>query len=184
LLKEVAGERILPIWVSAVESDLLALQLVNISTPRPMPYDLMARLLEVAEINVEKVALTSLRDNTFYATIWVSVGDQSREVDARPSDALNLALRTKAPIFVTPELFGLSRVHLTHEEVPIGSSYVLHLADGRRVKGAELKILLEEWYRKEMEEKGEPPETPEMEYRSLLSMPRGDAGGWLKPATK
>ncbi len=90
-----------------------------------------------------------------------------------------------APIFVAPELFQQDRVRfLTHEGAPTEGGYVLHLADGRQVKGPELKTLLEEWYRKDLEEKGLPPETPEMEYRSLLSLPRGDAGGWLKPAAK
>ena len=74
LLKEVAGARILPVWVGAVEGNLLALQLANISTPRPLAYELMARLLQVAEIPVERVAVTQLHDNTFYATIWIRGG--------------------------------------------------------------------------------------------------------------
>jgi bifunctional DNase/RNase len=185
LAKEVAGERILPIWVGLVEGNQLALQLANLSTPRPMTYDLMARLLKVAEIPVERVAVTNLRDNTFYATIWVRVGDRSHEVDARPSDALNLALRMNAPIFVAPELFQQDRVcFLTHEGAPTEGGYVLRVPDGRQIRGPELFAPLDEWYRKEMEEKGEPPETPEMEYRSLLSLPRRDAGGLLKPAAK
>jgi hypothetical protein len=84
LLKEVAGERILPIWVGSAEGNRLALQLVNLSALRPLTYDLMARLLQEAEIPVERVAVTHLRDKTFYATIWVRVGGRSHEVDARP----------------------------------------------------------------------------------------------------
>jgi bifunctional DNase/RNase len=184
LLKERAGERILPIWVGAVEGDHLAMQLTEIVTPRPMHYDLMARLLEVTEVRVEKVAVTSLRDNTFYATIWVRVGDRLREVDARPSDAFNLALRAKAPIFVTPEVFAQNRVQPTREEVPPGSGYVFHRADGRQIRSQGVLELLEECHRKLLEEKAEPPETPEMEWRSFRSLPRGDAGGWLKPTVK
>jgi RNA polymerase sigma factor (sigma-70 family) len=145
LLKESAGERILPIWVGSFEANSLVLQLSEISTPRPMTYDLMARLLKVAEIPVERVAVTNLRDNTYYATIWVRIGDRLHEVDARPSDALSLALRLKAPIFVTPEAFEQGRVRHAFEAAPTGSGYVLYLPDGQRVQGSELKILLEEW---------------------------------------
>ena len=74
LLKEVAGARILPIWVGVGDGNLLAVQLANISPVRPLAYDLMARLLQVAEIPVERVAVTQLRDNIFYATLRVKVG--------------------------------------------------------------------------------------------------------------
>jgi Domain of unknown function (DUF151) len=158
----------------------LTLQLSEISTPRPMTYDLTARLLEVAEARVEKVAVISLRDNAFYATVWVGVGNRLHEVDARPSDALSLALRLNAPIFVTPEVFEQARVSLALT----GSGYVLHLPDGQQVQGPELKILLEEWHRKDMEEKDLPPETPEMEHLSFRSLPRGDVGDNSKPAAK
>src|SRR4030095_3165158 len=73
LLKEVAGTRILPIWVRVVDASLLAVQLANIPPVRPMAYDLMTRLLQVAEIPVEWVVVTQLRDNIFYATVWVKV---------------------------------------------------------------------------------------------------------------
>ena len=105
LLKEQAGERILPMWIGLSEGLALTLHLRAITTPRPMTYDLTARLLEVAEVRVERVTVTSLRDKTFYATIRVRVGDRVHDVDARPSDALNVALRVNAPIFVAPEVF-------------------------------------------------------------------------------
>jgi RNA polymerase sigma factor (sigma-70 family) len=180
LLKELAGERILPIWVGRFEASALALQLNETSTPRPMTYDLMARLLEVAEVRVEKVAVISLRENTFYATIWVRVGERVHEVDARPSDALTLGLRLKAPIFATPEVLEQTRVSFALT----GSGYVLHLPDGQQAQGPELKILLEERHRKDMEEKGLPPEAPEMEYLSFRSLPRGDLGSQAKQAAK
>jgi bifunctional DNase/RNase len=116
LLKEIAGDRILPIWVGVVEGNLLAVQWAKISPIRPMPHDLMARLLQVVEIPVEKVAVTHLRDNTFYATIWGRVTDRWHEVDARPSDALNLALHMRAPIFVAPELFQHAQVSFLLQE--------------------------------------------------------------------
>ena len=100
LLKEKNGERLLPIWIGPYEADMLLLQLAEKSTPRPITYDLMMRLLELAGVTVERVAVSRLHDEVFYATLWVSVEGKTHEVDARPSDALNLALRVKAPIFV------------------------------------------------------------------------------------
>ena len=175
--KEVAGARILPIWVGVVDGDLLAMQLANISPVRPLAYDLMARLLQVAEVPVERVAVTQLRDNIFYATIWVKVGDRVREVDARPSDALNLALRVRALIFVAPELFEHARVtFLTQEGAPSEGGYVVRKADGRQMRGPELLPLLDEWHRQDLEEQGLPPETPERAYRSFRSLPRSPRG--------
>lgn len=96
LLKERDGERRLPIWIGAPEGDALALHLGDESMPRPLTADLMARLLEAAGAQIESVRISSLRDSTFFATIVVA----GQEVDARPSDALNLAARVGAPIFV------------------------------------------------------------------------------------
>ena len=96
LLKERDGERRLPIWIGAFEGDALALHRGGESLPRPMTPDLMARLLEAAGAQVESVRISSLREKTFYATIRIA----GHDVDARPSDALNLAVRVGAPIFV------------------------------------------------------------------------------------
>ena len=172
LLKEVAGKRILPIWVGIVDANLLALQLANISPARPLAYDLMARLLQVAEIPVERVAVTRLHDNIFYATIWVKVGDRVHEVDARPSDALNLALRVRAPIFVAPELFGQAPISLrTQEGHPPEEGYVIRMGDGQELRGPELCPLLDEWHRQDLEAQGLPLETPERVYQSFRSLP-------------
>jgi uncharacterized protein len=185
LLKERAAERILPIWVGRFEGNALALQLRAISTPRPMTHDLTARLLEVVEARVEKVTVTSLHENTFYATIGVRVGERVHDVDARPSDALTLALRMNAPIFVAPELFAHARVSfLTPEGAPTEGGYVVRMADGRQMRGPALFPLLEEWHRKDLEEKGLPPEIPEREYLSFRSLPWGAAGDQPKPAAK
>jgi uncharacterized protein len=177
LLKEVAGKRILPLWVGIVDANLLALQLANISPVRPLAYDLMARLLQVAEIPVERMAVTQLLENIFYATIWVKVGNRVLEVDARPSDALNLALRVRAPIFVAPELFEQARVSfLTQEGAPPERGYVIHMANGRQMRGPELFPLLDEWHRQDLEAQGLPRETPERAYRSFRSLPRSFRG--------
>jgi RNA polymerase sigma factor (sigma-70 family) len=177
LLKERTGERLLPMWVGRFEANALALQLRAISTPRPMTHDLTARLLEVAETEVEKVTVTSLHENTYYATIGVRVGARVHDVDARPSDALTLALRTNAPIFVAPELFAHAPVaFLTPEGGPTAGGYVVRTADGRQMRGPALLPLLEAWHRKNLEEKGLPPETPEREYLSFRSLPSRAAG--------
>lgn len=104
-LKEGEGERILPIWISLTEGNAMALHLAEVATPRPMSFDFMVRLLAVSGVQVEKVAVTRLHEQIFYASLWVHVGDRVHTIDARPSDAINLALRVRAPIFVTPEVF-------------------------------------------------------------------------------
>ena len=100
LLREKDGERVLPIWIGRPEGDALALELGGEATPRPMTADLMAKLLEAAGARVERVEVNSLREETFYGTIVLATGGGEQEVDARPSDALNLAARVKAPILV------------------------------------------------------------------------------------
>ena len=155
LLKEVAGQRILPLWVGIVDANLLAVQLANISPVRPLTHDLMVRLLQVAELAVERVAVTQLRDNIFYGTVWVKVGDHVHEVDARPSDAMNLALRVRAPIFVAPELFEQTRISLlTQEGDPPEGGYVIRMGDGRQMQGPKLCPLLDEWHRQDYESPG------------------------------
>ena len=106
LLRERNGQRVLPIWVGAAEGDSLALHLGSEPVPRPLTADLMARLLEAAGARVERVEVSTLRENTFYAVVHLvtASGDQ-READARPSDAINLAVRVGAPIVVDTEVF-------------------------------------------------------------------------------
>jgi hypothetical protein len=100
LLQEKDGERVLPIWIGRPEGDALALELGGEATPRPMTADLMAKLLEAAGARVESVEINSLREETFYGTIVLVTAGGKQEVDARPSDALNLAARVKSPILV------------------------------------------------------------------------------------
>jgi RNA polymerase sigma factor (sigma-70 family) len=104
VLKETNGERSLPIWTGAAEGDALAVRLRDASLPRPMSHDLMAELIRVMGAHVERTAITSLRDDTFYATVAVAVDGHTEELDARPSDALALAVRTGAPILVAEDV--------------------------------------------------------------------------------
>ena len=104
VLAEVEGERLLPIWVGAPEGDALAFRLTGETTPRPMTSDLLVAILRATGARVEKVAVTALREKTFYAAITLAVNGGTEEIDARPSDALNLAVRVGAPIFVAEDV--------------------------------------------------------------------------------
>jgi RNA polymerase sigma factor (sigma-70 family) len=99
------GERTLPIWIGPPEGDALALHLVRASPPpRPMTIELMARLLEATGARIERVVVSSLRENVFYAVVHVNVDSSAHELDARPSDGINLAVRVGAPIFVDEQV--------------------------------------------------------------------------------
>jgi RNA polymerase sigma factor (sigma-70 family) len=104
LLAEKEGRRLLPIWIGPPEGDALGLHLAGVSAPRPMTIDLMAQLLEAMGGSVDRVVVTSLRENTFYAAVHIA-GGAMQELDARPSDGINLAVRVGAPIFVDEEVF-------------------------------------------------------------------------------
>jgi uncharacterized protein len=100
VLKDEEEKFFLPIWVGIFEANAIALQLENITTPRPMTHDLLRNMINELEGEVTRVVINDLRDSTFFAQIRVLVGGKTLEVDARPSDAIALALRTEAPIFV------------------------------------------------------------------------------------
>jgi bifunctional DNase/RNase len=100
ILRDEAGQRVLPIWVGIFEANAIALQIENIATPRPMTHDLLRNVIHDLRANVDKVVVCDLKDNTFYALIYLDVAGESVSVDARPSDAIALALRTRAPIYV------------------------------------------------------------------------------------
>ena len=100
LLTEKHGERVLPIWTGAFEGDLVAIGLNRLLPFRPMPYDLMQEIIRVTGARVNSVAIKSRRDNTYYATVSLAIDGRAEDVDARPSDALALAVRTGARVFV------------------------------------------------------------------------------------
>ena len=100
ILKDKAGDRVLPIWVGVFEANAIALQIENISTPRPMTHDLIKNILGEIEAEVQRIVVSDLRDNTFYAMIYLDRDGETIAIDARPSDAIALALRTRSPIFV------------------------------------------------------------------------------------
>lgn len=100
ILKDKDGNRILPIWVGIFEANAIALQIENVSTPRPMTHDLLRNILGDLKATVQKIVVCELRDNTFYAMIYLDRAGELMAVDSRPSDAIALALRTKSPIYV------------------------------------------------------------------------------------
>ena len=100
LLRDREGQRVLPIWVGASEANAIALQIENITTPRPMTHDLLRNVIHDLKAEIRKVVVSDLKDNTFYALIHLEVNGEPLAVDARPSEAIALALRARAPIFV------------------------------------------------------------------------------------
>jgi bifunctional DNase/RNase len=118
ILKDVEGDTMLPIWVGAYEANAIALEIEKIAPPRPMTHDLLRNLLTELGIQVERVVVTSLRDNTFFAVIEMRNSDGDRMVlDSRPSDAIALALRADCPIYVDMEVIKASRNTLPTEDV-------------------------------------------------------------------
>ena len=100
ILRDKDGQKVLPIWVGIFEANAIALQIENISTPRPMTHDLLRNVIQDLKASVQKVVVCDLQENTFYALIYLSLNGDTVAIDARPSDAIALALRTRAPIFV------------------------------------------------------------------------------------
>jgi bifunctional DNase/RNase len=100
ILKDKQGDRVLPIWVGIFEANAIALQIENIATPRPMTHDLLRNVITDLEGRVDRVVVSDLKENTFYAIIYLTVRGERVTIDARPSDAIALALRTRSPIRV------------------------------------------------------------------------------------
>jgi len=100
ILKDVGSNNVLPIWVGIYEANAIALEIEKVSTPRPMTHDLIKTLLLGLEAGIRKVVVNELREDTFFAVIWVERNGELISVDSRPSDALALALRLDCPIYV------------------------------------------------------------------------------------
>ncbi|MEA2461433.1 MAG: uncharacterized protein QOH90_1610 [Actinomycetota bacterium] len=116
LLKEMNGERYLPIWIGAVEATAIAFALQGIETPRPMTHDLLRDILRETGIEVERIVISELVDQTFFATIRMVSGGSSVEVSSRPSDAIALAVRLGSPIFGAEEVLEQAGIELKDDE--------------------------------------------------------------------
>lgn len=110
ILRDNAGAAVLPIWVGIYEANAIALEIEKVNTPRPMTHDLIRNLLMGLETHVNKVVVSDLREDTFYAVIWLERDGQIISIDSRPSDALALALRVDCPIFVEDDVLKNSKV--------------------------------------------------------------------------
>ena len=100
LLRDASGQKVLPIWVGLFEANAIAMQLEKILSPRPMTHDLLCNVIAAVNARVERVVITDLKDSTFFALIHLDQGGEKISIDARPSDAMALALRVHVPIFV------------------------------------------------------------------------------------
>ena len=109
ILSDVEGQRILPIWVGFFEANAIALQMENVTTPRPMTHDLLKNVICGLNANVKKIVVNNLWDNTFYALVFIETNGETVAIDSRPSDAIALALRMKSPIFVEEEVINKAK---------------------------------------------------------------------------
>jgi len=121
VLREVEGQRVLPIWVGVFEANAIALQVENVQTPRPMTHDLLKTVIDQLGGRVERIVVCELKENTFYATLHILSAKGLLEVDARPSDAIALALRSGVRIFVDEAVIQNARsVEMSRETVDVG----------------------------------------------------------------
>lgn len=117
ILRNADNQRVLPIWVGPVEANAIALQIENVTPPRPMTHDLLKNLLTEFDARVQRVVITALRGNTFYAYLDIDRQGTRILVDARPSDALAVALRSRAPVFVDESVLDqASSVEVSNEQ--------------------------------------------------------------------
>lgn len=116
VLKDLAGEAVLPIWVGIYEANAIALEIEKVTTPRPMTHDLIKVLLMGLDTSIKKVVVSELKDDTFYALIWLERNGELISVDSRPSDALALALRHDCPIYVEDRVLQTSKSSTTVSE--------------------------------------------------------------------
>lgn len=116
ILKDLDGKSVLPIWVGIYEANAIALEIEKVATPRPLTHDLIKILLLGMETSLQKVVVSELKDDTFYAVIWLEKDGKLMSVDSRPSDALALALRLDCPIFVNEDVLRSSSTDSTTSE--------------------------------------------------------------------
>jgi len=101
VLKDIASETVMPIWVGIFEANAIAIEIEKLAAPRPMTHDLTRNLIRNLNAQLDRVVITELKDDTFFAVLWLRQGDEPITIDARPSDAIALALRADCPIYVS-----------------------------------------------------------------------------------
>ncbi|MGA3136242.1 MAG: bifunctional nuclease family protein [Terracidiphilus sp.] len=113
VLKDVASETVMPIWVGIFEANAIAIEIEKVSTPRPMTHDLTRNLIRHLNAQLERVVITELKDDMFLAVLWIRQGDEPVAIDARPSDAIALALRADCPIYVAEQVLQSAKLNTT-----------------------------------------------------------------------
>ncbi|MGA2350742.1 MAG: bifunctional nuclease family protein [Terracidiphilus sp.] len=111
VLKDVASETVMPIWVGIFEANAIAIEIEKVAIPRPMTHDLTRNLIHHLSARLERVVISELKDDTFFATLWLRQGGEPLVIDARPSDAIALALRADCPIYVTEEVMQAAKLN-------------------------------------------------------------------------
>jgi len=111
VLKEVGADAVIPIWVGLFEANSIAIEIEKSAPPRPFTHDLIKRLIDYLNGRLERVVITEVKDDTFYALLWIQQGSEMVSVDVRPSDALALAMRTDCPIYVTEQVMQKARLN-------------------------------------------------------------------------
>ncbi|MGQ9813679.1 MAG: bifunctional nuclease family protein [Candidatus Roseilinea sp.] len=114
ILKDLASNRYLPIWIGPYEADAITIHLQDVQVPRPLTHDLIVKVIEELDAKVEHVYVSDLSNDTFYARIVLKVGDREISIDSRPSDAVAIAVRVECPIYVNEEV--MERAGVTPEE--------------------------------------------------------------------
>ena len=113
VLKDVASEMVMPIWVGIFEANAIAIEIEKVAAPRPMAHDLTRNLIGHLNARLERVVISELRDDTFFAVLWLWQGDEPMVIDARPSDAIALALRADCPIYVSEQVMQTAKLNTT-----------------------------------------------------------------------
>ena len=111
VLKDVASDTVMPIWVGIFEANAIAIEIEKVAAPRPMTHDLARNLIRHLNGSLERVVITELRDDTFFATLWLRQDNEQLAIDARPSDAIALALRADCPIYVSEQVMQSAKLN-------------------------------------------------------------------------
>ena len=111
VLKDVASETVMPIWVGSFEANAIFIEIEKVEAPRPMTHDLIRNIIRHMNGELERVVITELRDDTFMAVLWLRQGDEAVTIDARPSDAIALALRADCPIYVSEQVMHAAKLN-------------------------------------------------------------------------
>jgi bifunctional DNase/RNase len=113
VLKDVASETVMPIWVGSFEANAIFIEIEKVEAPRPMTHDLIRNLIRHLNAELERVVITELKDDTFLAVLWLRQGEEAVTIDARPSDAIALALRADCPIYVSEQVMQAAKLNTT-----------------------------------------------------------------------